>query len=215
VKRSLTVVVPLLVLLSACKRQPDALEPDLAKLPPVAAGELRAPEAFAVITDRANRSRALFLEANKVFAHPRCSNCHPDGDVPLQGMEARPHDPPVVRGPEGHGVVGMQCTGCHQDKNLELARVPGAPNWHLAPLSMAWVGKSARHICEQLKDTQRNGGKSLAQIVEHNAHDELVAWGWTPGSGREPAPGNQKLFGAIVAAWVETGAECPSEEARP
>jgi hypothetical protein len=217
VKRSLTVVVSLLVLLPAggCRRQPDSGEAGVALLPPVAAGELRAPEAFAAITDRADRSRALFLEASKVLFHPRCANCHPDGDTPLQGMEARPHYPPVVRGPEGHGVVGMQCMGCHQDRNLELARVPGAPNWHLAPRSMAWVGKSPRYVCEQLKDTERNGGKTLAQIVEHNAHDELVAWGWTPGSGREPAPGNQKLFGAIVAAWVETGAECPAEEARP
>lgn len=216
VKRSLT-VLSLLVFLFAggCRRQPDSSEAQRAALPPVAAGELRAPEAFAIITDRADRSRALFLEASKVLGHPRCANCHPDGDTPLQGTDWKPHDPPVVRGPDNHGVVGMQCEGCHQDRNLELARLPGAPNWHLAPLSMAWVGKSPREVCEQLKDTQRNGGKTLAQIVEHNAHDELVGWGWAPGSGREPAPGNQKLFGAIVAAWVETGAECPAEEARP
>ena len=41
----------------------------------------------------------------------------------------------AVRGPEDRGVVGMECTSCHQDKNVELARVPGAPNWHLAPRS--------------------------------------------------------------------------------
>lgn len=46
---------------------------------------------------------------------------------------------------------------------------------------MAWVGKSPRAICEQMKDNKRNGGKDLAAIVEHNAHDKLVAWGWTPG----------------------------------
>jgi hypothetical protein len=80
---------------------------------------------------------------------------------------------------------------------------------------MAWVGRSPHAICEQLKDPKRNGGKTLAQIVEHNAHDELVGWGWKPGAGREPAPGTQEQFGAIVAAWVETGAECPTEEARP
>jgi mono/diheme cytochrome c family protein len=217
VKRSLTGVVSVLLLLTAggCRHQPDSTEAQAVALPPVPAGELRAPEAFAIITERASRSRALFLEASKVLLHPRCANCHPDGDVPLQGMEGQPHDPPVVRGPDNHGVVGMQCESCHQERNLELARVPGAPNWHLAPLSMAWVGKSPREICEQLKDMKRNGGKTLAQIVEHNAHDELVGWGWAPGHGREPAPGNQKLFGAIVAAWVETGAECPAEEARP
>jgi hypothetical protein len=198
----------------ACRRQPEPTEGKVA-LPPVGPGELRSPEAFGVITNRADRSKALFLEASRVLLHPRCANCHPDGDTPYQGTEWQPHDPPVPRGPEDKGIVGMECTSCHQDKNLELARVPGAPNWHLAPRSMAWVGKSPRALCEQLKDKSRNGGKTLEQLVEHNAHDELVGWGWAPGSGRQPAPGTQKLFGALTAAWVETGAECPPEEARP
>ncbi|MFL5344511.1 MAG: Isoquinoline 1-oxidoreductase subunit [Hyalangium sp.] len=196
-------------------RQADSAEHPSDVLPPVAAGELRAPEAFNAITDKAERSRALFLEASRVMLHPRCSNCHPEGDTPLQGTQGQAHDPPAVRGPEDKGVVGMTCTSCHQDKNLELARVPGAPNWHLAPKSMAWVGHTPHAVCEQLKDPSRNGGRTLAQIVDHNAHDELVGWGWHPGPGREPAPGSQERFGAIVAAWVETGAECPSEEARP
>ncbi|MFP2929210.1 Isoquinoline 1-oxidoreductase subunit [Pyxidicoccus sp. 3LG] len=214
---SLPVMASLLVLLAVggCRREPDAAAARLAALPEVAPNALRAPEAFAAISDKGERSQALFLEASRVFLHPRCANCHPAGDVPLQGMDWQPHDPPAVRGPEDKGAVGMECTSCHQDRNLEHARVPGAPNWHLAPIEMAWVGKSPRAICEQLKDPKRNGGKTLAQIVEHNAHDELVAWGWTPGHGREPAPGNQQLFGAIVAAWADTGAECPSEEARP
>ncbi|WP_224367598.1 Isoquinoline 1-oxidoreductase subunit [Hyalangium versicolor] len=211
-----TSVAVLLAAASCSRRQP---EPDASSslLPPVAPNELRAPEAFGAISDRAERSKALFLEASRVMLHPRCSNCHPDGDSPYQGVGAdwKPHDPPVVRGPKDQGVVGMQCTGCHQDRNLEQSRVPGAPNWHLAPRSMAWTGRTPRAVCEQLKDTSRNGGKTLAQIVEHNAHDELVGWGWKPGWGREPAPGSQERFGAIVAAWVETGAECPSEEARP
>lgn len=201
---------------AGCGRRP-AEEPLRASgaLPAVAPGELRAPEAFAVIADEKERSRALFLEASRVLLHPRCANCHPNGDVPLQGMQGTLHDPPVARGPEDRGVVGMECTSCHQDRNLDHARVPGAPNWHLAPRSMAWVGHSPRQICEQLKDPARNGGKSLAQLVEHNAHDELVAWGWNPGADREPAPGTQARFGAITEAWIETGAECPSEEARP
>ena len=214
---TLSRMAPVLLLLTAggCKRQPGSVDPRPSELPPVAAGDLRPPEAFAIITNQEDRSRALFLEASRVLLHPRCANCHPSGDVPLQGTQWQPHEPPVVRGPEDRGVVGMECTSCHQDRNLEHARVPGAPNWHLAPLSMAWVGKSPRAVCEQLKDPARNGGKTLAQIVEHNAHDELVGWGWAPGWGREPAPGNQKLFGAIIAAWVETGAQCPTEEARP
>jgi hypothetical protein len=111
-------------------------------------------------------------------------------------------------------VPGNECTTCHQDKNQELTRVPGAPHWHLAPLGMAWEGKTASEICNQMKDPARNGGKTLAQLVEHNAHDELVGWGWHPGHGREPVPGTQEQFGAIVAAWVDTGAECPPEARR-
>ena len=79
---------------------------------------------------------------------------------------------------------------------------------------MAWVGKSLHAICMQMKDPKRNGGKTLAQIVEHNAHDELVGWGWEPGADREKVPGTQRAFGELVAAWVGTGAECPPEETR-
>lgn len=184
----------------------------LASLPAPAPGALRPPGLFDTIPRRADRSAALFLEASRVLLHPRCVNCHPDGDVPHQGTALALHDPPVLRGPDGHGVAGLECTSCHQDRNLELARVPGAPGWHLAPREMAWVGKSAHEVCEQMKDPARNGGKRLEELVEHNAHDELVGWGWAPGHGREPAPGTQALFGEITAAWVATGAACPPEE---
>lgn len=181
---------------------------------PVADGELRSPEAFADITDRDARAQALFREAARVMLHPRCVNCHPAGDTPLQGDDGRLHDPPVVRGPENHGVAGLECGSCHQDTNLELARVPGAPKWHVAPIEMAWVGRSPAALCEQLKDPRRNGGKTLEQIVEHSAHDELVAWGWKPGHGRAPVPGTQAQFGALMAAWLHDGAACPGEEGR-
>ncbi len=173
--------------------------------------ELLAVSEFDAIGDRTTRSSALFTEAARVLLHPRCVNCHPNGDTPHQRMAMELHDPPVVRGPHDNGVPGMECTTCHQDRNQELSRVPGAPKWHLAPLEMAWVGKSAGYICHQLKDPKRNGGRALAQIVDHSAHDELVSWGWRPGVDREPAPGTQAQFGALIAAWVETGAACPEE----
>jgi hypothetical protein len=210
-----TIKTPLLPLFAlavgaaACGGKPTADAP--VALREVAASELRTVADFDGIRDRAARSKALFVEMSRVLMHPRCVNCHPAGDVPHQGMSLVLHDPPVVRGPGGHGVVGMECEACHQDRNQALTRVPGAPKWHLAPLEMAWVGKSAPAICAQMKDPARNDGKTLAQIVEHNAHDELVAWGWAPGADREPAPGTQAQFGALVAAWVETGAECPDE----
>jgi hypothetical protein len=198
-----------------CGRPPAKDPHGVASLPPVARGELRQPQAFAVIKDRDHRSSALFLEMSRVLLHPRCVNCHPDGDEPQQGDHGAPHDPPVTRGEVDMGVVGMQCSSCHQDHNFPMSRVPGAPHWQLAPREMAWVGKTPHAICEQMKDKQRNGGRSLAQLVEHNARDEITGWGWHPGADREPAPGTQQQFGAITKAWVDTGARCPSEEARP
>ena len=176
---------------------------------------LLGPDDFATIADRRERSRALFTEASRVLLHPRCINCHPAGDTPTQGDKLGVHDPPVVRGPDDRGVPGLFCDSCHQDRNGTLARIPGAPHWKLAPRTAAWVGKSPHAICEQLKDPARNGKRTLDQIVDHAAHDGIVAWGWAPGADRAPAPGTQERFGALVAAWVHDGAECPAEETKP
>ncbi|HEY5927279.1 MAG TPA: Isoquinoline 1-oxidoreductase subunit [Kofleriaceae bacterium] len=202
----------LAAMLIACGNTPTPQPRPVGTVREPAAGKLRGVADFNVIADRSERSRALFAEASRVLLHPRCVNCHPAGDVPHQGMRLETHDPPVVRGPDNHGVPGNGCTTCHQDRNQELTRVPGAPGWHLAPIEMAWVGKSAAQLCAQLQDRQRNGGKTLAQIVEHSGHDPLVAWGWSPGHGREPAPGTQAEFGALMAAWAETGAQCPEDK---
>lgn len=174
---------------------------------------LRPAARFADIEDRAERSRALFVEAAKVFLHPRCANCHPAGDTPMQ-LDGRVHVPPVYRADDGSGVAAMHCQSCHQEANVEHARVPGAPHWSLAPLSMAWLGKTPRQVCEQLKDRSRNGDRSLEEVHHHVAEDALVAWGWNPGPGREPAPGDQQTLAALVAAWIETGAHCPPETGR-
>ena len=179
--------------------------------PPARADEhrtLRAPVAFARIADPAARSAALFVEAGKVLRHPRCLNCHPDGDRPSQGV-GYPHQPPVQRGDDGHGVSAMRCATCHQKANFDPARIPGHPEWHLAPRSMAWQHKSLADICGQLKDSSRNGGRTVNQIVEHVAHDSLVGWAWKPGVGREAAPGTQASFGALIKAWADSGATCP------
>ena len=175
---------------------------------------LKPVSAFAGIADKNARSVAIFQEMGKVIQHPRCMNCHPRSDRPNQGDMATPHNPPVTRGPDGHGAPGLECSTCHGPRNVAFANgsgsVPGHPEWHLAPKSMAWEGKSLGAICEQIKDRTRNGGKTLAQIVEHNGHDGLVGWGWNPGPGRAPAPGSQAAFGALSAAWVATGAKCPA-----
>jgi hypothetical protein len=177
--------------------------------PQSSAADLASPEAFAGIADPAARAVALFNEAGKVLTHPRCVNCHPAGDRPLQGEDGHPHLPAVRRGDGGMGVAGLRCTTCHQMANYEPAGVPGHPSWHLAPIEMAWAGKSLAEICAQIKDPERNGGKSMTELVEHMAEDSLVGWGWSPGSGREPAPGTQAAFGRLIAAWADSGAHCP------
>jgi hypothetical protein len=171
---------------------------------------LKTVQSFASIPDERQRSVALFEEAGKVITHARCMNCHPAGDRPAQGDDRHPHMPLVVRGVDNFGAIGMRCTTCHGPQNFDPAGVPGHPEWHLAPIEMAWVGKSLGEICVQIKDPARNGGKSLDDLVHHMGEDTLVGWGWHPGGDRQPAPGTQKEFGALIKAWIDTGAACPA-----
>jgi hypothetical protein len=136
-------------------------------------------------------------------------NCHPAGDRPLQTDRGRPHQPLVVRGADDHGAPGMNCSTCHHDSNFDPAGVPGHPDWHVAPLAMAWQGRSLGEICEQIKDPARNGRKDMAALVHHMAEDSLVGWGWAPGGNRTPAPGTQAEFGALMRGWADAGADCP------
>lgn len=177
---------------------------------------LRPVSEFAAITDRRERSIALFTEAGKVLQSPRCLNCHPVERIPTQGTDMHPHMPPVQGGDSEHGVAGMPCSSCHGAANAvtlgdKIQSVPGHEHWSLAPASMGWQGKSLAEICAQLKDPRRNGGRSLEKIQEHMGRDTLVGWAWHPGEGREPAPGTQAEFGELVRAWIDSGATCPAE----
>jgi hypothetical protein len=167
-------------------------------------------ESFSSIGDTAARSAAIFTELGKVLTHPRCLNCHPAGDRPRQGDMARLHQPPVERGADGFGLPAMRCPICHLKANFDAAGVPGNPIWHLAPREMGWEGKTLHEICVQIKDPARNGNRSLDALIEHIGEDHLVGWAWAPGYGRQPAPGTQKQAGALVEAWVKTGAVCPN-----
>ncbi len=178
-------------------------------------GTLKDPSAFVGISDSDSRSRALFLEAAKVIMSPRCMNCHPDSDSPTQGNDMHVHMPPVTRGAGGVGVAGNTCAACHTARNYTLAAqasyhsIPGHIRWGMAPIEMAWQGKSVGDICRQLKDPDRNGGRSLSLLHDHLASDDLVAWAWQPGEGRDPAPGSQDMLGKLIQAWIDTGAVCP------
>lgn len=147
-----------------------------------------------------------------VLQHPRCMNCHPAGNVPLQGDESRPHGQYVTRGADGQGAAGMRCDTCHQTRNLDAPHLPpGAPNWHLPKPEMPLVfqGRSKGELCRQLADPKHNGGKTPEQILEHMERDALVLWGWAPGPGRAPVATPHEDLVAALRTWVEGGCECP------
>ena len=204
-------IAAMAVLLGACTTPSSVAPTTTANTDPNA---LKPVAAFTNISNRSQRSAALFAEAGRVLQHPRCLNCHPVERVPTQGDDMHQHVPLIQAGGEGHGPPALHCNTCHQAENIEtqlpFGTMPGHSHWALAPVSMAWQGKSIGEICEQVKDPARNGGRTLAQIHEHMAKDSLVGWAWHPGTNRTAAPGTQQSFGELLQAWIDTGAACPA-----
>jgi hypothetical protein len=165
------------------------------------------------------QERALdaFSTVREVFQHPRCQNCHIPGNSPLQYDAGRPHAMSVVRGPKGEGAPGLPCASCHGEANPPAAygphAPPGAPHWKLPPPNqkMAWIGLSAKKLCESIKDPRFNGGRDLAAMLKHVSEDKLVLWGWGPGGERAPVSVPHGEFVARFKLWVAGGAPCPAE----
>lgn len=200
------------VLVAAIMLRPQP-QPQAARLPAddlrIENAQLRPVAAFAAISDPDARSVALFQEAGRVIQHPRCMNCHPRTDRPTQTAAMRPHMPAVTRGPDGGGDPLLRCATCHNDANFAASGVPGNPKWRLTPIEQAWQGRSLGEICRQLLDPARSH-MDRDELLHHIAHDQLVGWAWHPGADRAPAPGTQAAFGALIAAWLDTGARCPA-----
>ncbi len=157
-------------------------------------------------------ARAAFADVYKVLMHPRCMNCHPSGDTPLQGDDSHVHAQNVKRGDDGKGKYALKCANCHQDVNLAGENMPpGNSTWKLPEKDMPLVfqGKTPRELADQLKDPKRNGGKSLEQLVEHVTKDKLVLWGWNPGDGRSKPPLSHEEFAKKFREWVDKGAASP------
>jgi mono/diheme cytochrome c family protein len=174
-------------------------------------------------------AREAFLEAYKVFMHPRCVNCHPAGDAPLQGEDSRPHSFfRLRRGADGQGVFAVKCINCHQAQNQSGPHMPpgatyplkdgledqahrGEPRWRMptATAPMVFEKRTPRQLCKQLLDKKQNGGLTPGQLIEHVDHDPLVLWGWNPGEGRS-APGlSHTEFVQNVKEWINKGGACP------
>ncbi len=151
----------------------------------------------------------LFQPVAAVLRHPRCMNCHPRDDRPRQNDDRHIHLQNVVRGVDNMGFVNARCNACHRDENSEFSGVPGAPTWHLAPLSMGWQGLDDGDLCKALIDKTKNCDKSITQLVEHMEKDPLVLWGWAPGADRTPVSTPHPEFMTQLKAWANAGAPCP------
>jgi hypothetical protein len=152
-----------------------------------------------------------FMKVYKVLMSPRCMNCHPSGDVPLQGDDSRLHTMLPRRAKDGKGMYAMKCSNCHQPTNLEgLHKPPGHPDWHLPPANMKMVfqGRTPEQLAKQLVNSKTNGNKTLRQLIEH-ADDGLVKIGWDMGEGRKSPPLSHEEFKKAWITWIEKGAYAP------
>mgnify|MGYP000412658127 CR=1 FL=1 len=158
-------------------------------------------------------SVAAFMQVYKVLMSPRCMNCHPAGDVPLQGDDSHIHQANPIRGKDGHGVYAMKCQNCHQPTNVPGPNTPpGNPKWALPPADMKMVfeGKSPRELALQIMDFKRNGHKDKKKLIEH-ARDTLVKAGWNMGEGRKPPPLTYQEFVKAWDTWINTGGVAPKQ----
>jgi mono/diheme cytochrome c family protein len=164
---------------------------------------------------------AAWEQVYSVLISPRCINCHTATEYPQQGDDRRRHVANVVRGgPEGKGVPGLNCAGCHQETNADSTGVPGGHNWHLAPLEMRWQDTNDRPlssaaVCSQVTDRSRNHNLDGPGLLKHHEEEALVKWAWSPGrrpdgTMRTLPPLTHEQFVAATRRWVEAGTPCPS-----
>lgn len=152
-----------------------------------------------------------FMQVYKVLMSPRCMNCHPSGDRPLQGDDSHIHKMNVQRGKDGKGLYALKCSNCHQPENASAMHAPpGNPKWQLPPANMKMVfqGRSAHDLALQIMDYNRNGHKNKAMLLEH-AHDTLVKAGWHMGEGRTPPPMAYNDFVTFWDRWINKGGFAP------
>lgn len=156
------------------------------------------------------QSIAAFGEVYKVLMSPRCMNCHPAGDVPLQGDDSHIHTMLPKRGKDGKGVSAMKCANCHQATAIPGPNTPPAnPKWALPPADMKMVfeGKSPRELALQIMDYNQNGHKTKERLIEH-VRDTLVKAGWTM-EGRTLPPLSYVEFVKAWDTWINTGGVAP------
>lgn len=162
---------------------------------------------------------AAWQKVYSVLTHPRCVNCHTATDYPQQGDDRHRHQFNVVRGPGGKGVPGLNCATCHQEENADSTGVPGAHNWHLAPLSMKWQDMndkilSSADVCKSLTDQSKNDNLDGAGLLKHHTIEPLVTWAFQPGLRRDGTaralpPLTRDEFVAATRTWAAAKTPCP------
>ena len=168
-------------------------------------------ETFDTVAKDSVESVEAFMDVYKVLMSPRCMNCHPSGDIPLQGDDSHLHTMLPKRGVDGKGLYAMKCANCHQPNNtVGVHMPPGNPDWHLPPANMKMVfqGRTANQLAKQLVNPKANGNKTLQQLIAH-ADDGLVIAGWHPGEGRTLPPMSHEEFKKAWITWIEKGAYAP------
>jgi hypothetical protein len=172
-----------------------------------------------VVSDDPVLGLAEWRAIESVLTHPRCLNCHTMTDYPRQGDERSPHSLDVKRGEDGHGDA-LKCEACHTAANQAEAGIPGAPDWHLAPLDFAWESEPGQPaggaaICATLKRSGEEGAEpNYERLIEYAQFASFAQWAWDPGkrpdgSERTTPPLSQQAFVTSLKRWISAGAPCP------
>lgn len=179
--------------------------------------EINPPEEGSVTLEAALEAWSRIYE---VASHPRCSNCHVGADNrpmwsgPSYGR-TRPHGMNINAGDSRIGAEFIACSTCHvttargNDAANHAPRV--AMEWQLAPVEAEWFGKSSEDVCNQLRDPERNGGRTYLDLASHLDHDLILHWAWNPGGNREPAPYSLQEHVNDVLAWGVAGMPCATD----
>jgi hypothetical protein len=124
-------------------------------------------------------------------------------------------------GARRQGDTTLRCVSCHENTNNAVTGIPGAPGWHIAPLSMSWesvpgVELSSSALCATFKDKAKNGDRDLDALEHHVSTDPFVLWAWSPGSrpngdGRLTPPLSHDEFVQTYKEWAADGAPCPTQ----
>lgn len=162
------------------------------------------PERPPVTVDEAD-GLAAWASIYAVTQSPRCLNCHPSEDAPLQTDDSVPHTMEIAR---FSPLQGQHCTTCHAPAaaGAGLAPLPPAdPLWSMPPASMAFQGRTSAELCAQLQDPASNGGRGLVSLVDHVENDHLLITSWE--SGRTPPPLSHAELVARFTTWGVNSAD--------